>query len=162
MSDLIFDVPNHLDAMLGLDALLGLNALADINALLMLAHDEAAPSFWRKFQHPLVWFGFAAQVTFMLRFVVQWYVSERRKKSTVPESFWWLSLSGGIGLAIYAFLNQDPVILVGQMMGVAIYLRNLALIYSRKARIRARSAQSRAAAAAAEDALPSDTRESIP
>ncbi len=86
----------------------------------------------------LVMFGFAAQAVFMSRFLVQWYVSERRKRSTVPVVFWWLSLLGGLMLGFYALLRGDPVFLAGQSLGVAIYLRNLMLIYRRRARYRAR------------------------
>ena len=96
----------------------------------------------------LVLFGFAAQGVFLSRFLVQWYVSERRQKSTVPVVFWWLSLLGGLMLGTYALLRQDVVFIGGQFLGVAIYARNLMLIYQRKSRIRARN-EERAAQAAA-------------
>jgi lipid-A-disaccharide synthase-like uncharacterized protein len=40
--------------------------------------------------HDLYWtlFGFAAQGCFFLRFFVQWLMSERSKRSVMPESFW--------------------------------------------------------------------------
>lgn len=86
----------------------------------------------------LVLFGFTAQAVFMSRFLVQWYVSERRGKSTVPVIFWWLSLAGGLMLGFYALLRGDPVFLAGQGLGVAIYVRNLVLIYRRRTRLRRR------------------------
>ncbi len=72
--------------------------------------------------------GFAGQALFTARFVVQWLVSERRGDSVVPVSFWWLSLLGGGALLSYAISRRDPVIVVGQAMGVLVYVRNLMLV----------------------------------
>lgn len=94
----------------------------------------------------LALFGFAAQFIFMSRFVVQWYESEKRKRSTVPVSFWYLSLVGGLMLGVYAAIREDPVIFLGQVLGVSIYTRNLVLIYRRRARIRTRQRERQAAA----------------
>ena len=78
-------------------------------------------------------FGFLAQACFFLRFMVQWIVSEVKKESTIPKSFWYLSIAGGMGLLIYAIRIQDPVFIVGQSCGLIIYLRNLVLIHRKKA-----------------------------
>ena len=72
--------------------------------------------------------GFAAQGCFFLRFLVQWLVSERKRQSTIPVVFWYLSLAGGLGLLAYSIHRQDAVFIVGQSLGVAIYVRNLMLI----------------------------------
>lgn len=81
--------------------------------------------------NPWVIFGLGAQALFMMRFVVQWIASERRKRSVVPVSFWWLSLAGGVSLAAYALHRRDPVFLLGQALGCIIYVRNLLLIRRR-------------------------------
>ena len=73
--------------------------------------------------------GFLGQGLFASRFIVQWIYSEKNKKSTIPISFWYLSIFGGIGLLIYAISRQDPVIIIGQLFGIFIYTRNLILIY---------------------------------
>ena len=73
--------------------------------------------------------GFAAQGLFAARFLVQWIASERQKRSVVPVTFWFLSLSGGILLLVYAIKRGDPVFILGQSTGAAIYARNLYLIY---------------------------------
>lgn len=83
--------------------------------------------------NPWLVFGFGAQALFMMRFVVQWLASERRKRSVVPVSFWWLSLAGGVSLFVYALHLRDPVFVLGQGLGCAIYLRNLVLIGRRRA-----------------------------
>ncbi len=72
--------------------------------------------------------GFAGQVFFTARFLVQWIVSERRGESVIPLAFWWLSLLGGGTLLTYAIWRQDPVFIVGQAAGLVVYSRNLALI----------------------------------
>lgn len=73
-------------------------------------------------------FGLFGQLMFGCRFLVQWIASERAGKSVVPISFWYLSLAGsGIVLA-YGFHRHDPVIIVGQLFGFVVYIRNLALL----------------------------------
>jgi len=72
--------------------------------------------------------GFAGQGAFFMRFFVQWLVSERNKKSTIPMAFWYFSIAGGLILLIYAIHLRDPVFITGQSCGLVIYLRNLALI----------------------------------
>lgn len=72
--------------------------------------------------------GFIAQGCFTMRFVVQWLASERAGRSVVPIAFWFFSLAGGSLLLVYAIQRQDPVFIVGQGMGLFIYIRNLWLI----------------------------------
>ena len=72
--------------------------------------------------------GFVAQGFFTMRFVVQWLASERAKRSVVPVAFWFFSLGGGALLFIYAIQRQDPVFILGQGLGLFIYVRNLWLI----------------------------------
>lgn len=98
--------------------------------------------------------GFAGQAAFFGRMLVQWMVSERQKRSTVPEIFWWLSLFGGIALFTYFVWRQDVVGVIGQTTGVVIYARNLRLIAKRRRRAerqieraRLRREQARAAGA---------------
>lgn len=79
--------------------------------------------------------GFTGQAIFTARFLAQWVASERKRDSVVPVAFWWLSLMGGMTLLMYAVHKEDPVIIVGQSMGVFIYIRNLMLVQKRKKRI---------------------------
>jgi len=81
--------------------------------------------------------GFGGQVLFMGRFVLQWFVSERQRRSVIPVSFWYLSIAGALVLLAYAMHRHDPVFTAGQGLGVAIYLRNLHLIRAERARARA-------------------------
>lgn len=72
--------------------------------------------------------GLLGQALFTARFLVQWIASERKGRSTVPDSFWWLSLLGGATLLAYALWRRDPVFILGQGLGLVVYLRNLVLI----------------------------------
>jgi len=72
--------------------------------------------------------GFSGQLLFSGRFVVQWIVSEKRRASVVPTSFWYLSIAGGLTLLLYAVHKRDPVFIAGQAAGVFVYARNLMLL----------------------------------
>ena len=76
-----------------------------------------------------LWFaiGLAAQAAFSARFLVQWVLSERARKSLMPVHFWYFSCAGAVLLLAYATHQRDLVICLGQLAGLAIYLRNLEL-----------------------------------
>ena len=76
--------------------------------------------------------GFFGQALFTMRFLVQWIASEKAQKSVIPLSFWFFSIGGGVLLLIYAIYKGDPVFIVGQGLGVFIYVRNLWLIKNEK------------------------------
>lgn len=79
----------------------------------------------------IVWvsIGFLAQALFSMRFIIQWFVSERAKESIVPVAFWYFSLGGGTMLLAYAIYRMDPVFIAGQAGGLLIYMRNLYFIH---------------------------------
>jgi lipid-A-disaccharide synthase-like uncharacterized protein len=77
--------------------------------------------------------GLFGQFLFSLRFLVQWLRSERAGRSVVPIAFWYLSIGGGVVLLTYAMHQQDPVFVLGQLTGLAVYLRNLHLIHQPRA-----------------------------
>lgn len=72
--------------------------------------------------------GIVAQVIFTLRFIYQWLYSERKKSSTLPFGFWFLSLIGSILILSYAVIRRDFVLLLGHGLGSIIYARNIYLI----------------------------------
>ncbi|MAJ24250.1 MAG: lipid A biosynthesis protein [Rickettsiales bacterium] len=72
--------------------------------------------------------GFAGQIFFSARFILQWIYSEINKKSIIPLGFWFFSILGGITLLVYAIHRKDPVFIMGQATGLLIYGRNLYFI----------------------------------
>ena len=79
--------------------------------------------------HYWLYLGFAGQLLFGLRFIVQWVVSERAGKSVMPLAFWFLSVGGGLMTLIYGLVRREPVIIFGQALSTIIYVRNLMLIF---------------------------------
>lgn len=78
--------------------------------------------------------GFAGQTFFSARFLLQWLVSERKKRSVIPVGFWFFSIGGSILLLIYAIHRRDPVFILGQSVGLFIYSRNIQLIFRKRYR----------------------------
>lgn len=86
----------------------------------------------------LIWLavGFVSQLMFSMRFLIQWLVSEKHERSTVPVAFWYFSLAGAIMMMMYGIQRGEPVIIFGQSFGFVVYIRNLMLIYRQKKRER--------------------------
>ena len=94
---------------------------------------ETLKHFMDVLASPMGMLGMLGQVMFFSRFLVQWIASEKKGKSTIPVSFWHLSIGGGLLLLIYALWRKDPVITLGQLVGLFVYVRNLILIHRHKA-----------------------------
>ena len=109
-----------------------------ISALLASADPSWLNELREALKNPLVWFGFGAQALFFMRFFVQWIASERAGRSVIPIAFWYFSIGGACGLLVYAVEKRDPVFILGQSMGLIIYVRNLILI--RRERLREQNA----------------------
>ncbi len=73
--------------------------------------------------------GLAGQAIFMGRMLVQWFVSEKSKRSIIPVSFWWMSLIGSSMLLVYFIWRRDIVGILGNLTGWIVYVRNLVLIH---------------------------------
>ena len=74
--------------------------------------------------------GFLGQAVFGTRFILQWIVSEYKKKSHVPTAFWFLSLLGSFILLVYSIHREEPVFILGFSLNTFIYMRNIHLIYT--------------------------------
>lgn len=92
--------------------------------------DSLMDTLGKVLNDPMVIFGLLGQAVFMSRMVVQWIESERAKRSVIPIAFWYLSLIGSAMVLIYGFYKEDPVIIMGQLFGFIVYIRNLYLIRS--------------------------------
>jgi lipid-A-disaccharide synthase-like uncharacterized protein len=84
--------------------------------------------------HPMAIVGIVGQILFFSRFLVQWIVSERNQKSTVPEAFWYFSLGGGVLVLAYSVWRRDPVFTIAQLVGLFVYVRNVMLIRNSKSK----------------------------
>ena len=84
--------------------------------------------------------GLVGQALFTMRFLVQWLASERAGRSVIPFSFWLFSIGGGILLLAYSLWRRDIVFILGQGLGVFIYLRNISLLMKER---RAEAAKTR-------------------
>jgi lipid-A-disaccharide synthase-like uncharacterized protein len=69
--------------------------------------------------------GWIGQGCFFSRFFVQWWFSEKARRSVAPSSFWWLSALGAVLVGIYATARGEPVLLPGYLVTLCIALRNL-------------------------------------
>jgi len=98
-----------------------------INSLVETLRD----SFSEQVLKDPVWgiIGFIGQAVFGTRFILQWIVSEYKKKSHVPHAFWFISLVGSGILLCYSFHIRNPVFILGFSLNTLIYLRNIHLIY---------------------------------
>ena len=102
----------------------------DVDNRLYTAGADHCPTCGHSRSNVMTWvmIGYLGQAVFTARFLAQWLASEKKRDSVVPVVFWWLSLAGGFLLLNYAIHRQDQVIIVGQSMGVFIYIRNLMLV----------------------------------
>jgi lipid-A-disaccharide synthase-like uncharacterized protein len=104
-------------------------------AFLARCDERALPHFlqnvWRNLSGEVTFwtiFGLIANGLFASRFLVQWYVSERLKRSIIPVQFWYLSIAGSLMMLVYAvYIGKVPLIL-GFLFPTIIYVRNLVLI----------------------------------
>jgi lipid-A-disaccharide synthase-like uncharacterized protein len=80
----------------------------------------------------LVIVGLIGNVTFSMRFLVQWLASERQGESVIPVSFWYWSIAGSIIMCFYFISRRDPVGILAYLPNSLIYIRNLMLIRKRK------------------------------
>lgn len=68
--------------------------------------------------------GLCGNVVFGSRILVQWLTTERKRKLTVPDSYWYLSFFGGMFSMVYAFHIDKLPVIIGNM-AFLIHARNL-------------------------------------
>lgn len=77
------------------------------------------------FANPIIAIGGVGQLMLNVRFIYQWYYSERAKTSILPLGFWVISTIASVMILAYAVYRVDPVLLVAQGMGIFVYARNI-------------------------------------
>ncbi len=80
----------------------------------------------------LVILGLIGTATFSMRFLVQWWASERQGESVIPVSFWYWSIAGSLIMFVYFLFRRDPVGILAYLPNSVIYIRNLMLIRKRR------------------------------
>lgn len=80
-------------------------------------------------------FGVVATVVFYSRFYLQWLVSEIKRRSVVPEFFWYQSAIGSLMMLILAFQTRSPLGALSHSLNVVPYTRNLVHIWREKGRL---------------------------
>lgn len=81
--------------------------------------------FWRI---QLYCLGFVSAFAFGGRFLLQWLTSEIKGQSTVPRSFWILSLVGNVSLLIHSIIQVQFHVALIQSCNAVISWRNLNLL----------------------------------
>lgn len=97
---------------------------------MLLDFSKAAASFHEWITADSVFwtvFGLSGNILFSSRFVLQWIVSEKEKRSTVPIQFWYLSIAGSVMMLIYSIHLWKLPLILGFAFPVLIYMRNIAL-----------------------------------
>ena len=69
------------------------------------------------------------QCFFAGRFIMQWLVSEYKRKSHVPVMFWYLSILGSLILLSYSIHIKNPIFMFSFSLNTLIYIRNLHLLH---------------------------------
>lgn len=80
--------------------------------------------------NPIIFLGAIGQLMLNLRFVYQWYCSEKSNESVLPVGFWVISTVASIFVLVYAGYRFDPVLLVAQGLGILVYIRNTIIHYN--------------------------------
>lgn len=71
--------------------------------------------------------GFAGEIIFFSRLLVQWFLSERAGRPVIPQAYWYLSLVGNSIVLAYAIRIVNPVFILAHTVGQIIYIRQLIL-----------------------------------
>ncbi len=83
------------------------------------------------FADPFILTGTIGQFMLSLRYLYQWYRSEKEKESVLPFGFWVISAFASVLVVIYSLHQREPVLLLAQGMGLVVYVRNIALYLRR-------------------------------
>lgn len=73
--------------------------------------------------------GLVGQGLFALRFILQWIVTEREKRSVVPNAFWFISFFAALFQSAAFIQREQWVFAIGMVLTVFIYSRNIWFIY---------------------------------
>lgn len=69
--------------------------------------------------------GFAAQIMFSARMLIQWIMSERAHRVLSPALYWIFSIAGAYLFVVYGWMRDDFAIILGQFISYYVYAFNL-------------------------------------
>lgn len=75
--------------------------------------------------------GVAGQVLFGCRFIVQWIVTEWKKRSVIPRAFWYFSVVAATLMAAAFIQRGEWIFAVGMIATILIYGRNIWFVHNR-------------------------------
>lgn len=73
--------------------------------------------------------GLVGQALFGCRFLLQWLVTEIKRKSVIPTAFWYLSIFAAMLQAGCFLQRREWIFAVGMAATILIYVRNLWMIH---------------------------------
>ena len=98
--------------------------------LLLWSQQEPTFALEADLSFTFMFVGITGQLLLNCRYLFQWYFSEKANESVLPLGFWVISLAASVMVVVYSVARQEPVLLIAQTLGIAVYLRNI-IIYLR-------------------------------
>lgn len=112
--------------LLGLPILAWVWIFSSSQNLHSLFHSDVLVNVW-------VLLGTLGLLMLNLRYLYQWYHSEKEKESVLPFGFWIISAVASVFVVAYAMYRFEPVLLVSQGLGLLVYCRNIFFCLRKKA-----------------------------
>lgn len=81
---------------------------------------------------PWLFLGVLGYLLFVVRFIYQWYVSEKANFSQLPVGFFVLSIVGSSMIISYGVYRKDLILIFGYLGGMVVYVRNLMIHFKRR------------------------------
>lgn len=79
-----------------------------------------------------IFLGIVGQFLFALRFLIQWVVTELKRKSVIPPIFWYLSITASLLQMLSYYQQQEYIYAIGLATTLLIYIRNIQLLWKGK------------------------------
>ncbi|HDP34999.1 MAG TPA: hypothetical protein ENN29_07820 [Candidatus Hydrogenedentes bacterium] len=87
--------------------------------------DQARNWFW-------IVVGVFGQGLFALRFLIQWIITELRRKSVIPAIFWYISVAASLLMMISHTQRHEWLYAAGLFLTLFVYARNIYLVHRKK------------------------------
>lgn len=95
--------------------------------LLLYSQSLTFPTSSFDFTDAFMILGMIGQLLLNVRYIYQWFYSERAGESLLPMGFWIISATASVMVVTYSIYRDDIVLLVAQSLGLIAYIRNIYL-----------------------------------